>query len=83
MSSSSLPLDGQAAIVTGSSRNVGRAIALALAADGAAIVVNAMNDDEGATAVVAEIEAAGGKAIKHMADVTGQTLHVNGGRYLP
>ena len=70
MSSSSLPLDGQAAIVTGSSRNVGRAIALALAADGAAIVVNAMNDDEGATAVVAEIEAAGGKAIKHMADVT-------------
>ena len=70
MSSSSLPLDGQAAIVTGSSRNVGRAIALALAADGAAIVVNAMNDNEGATAVVAEIEAAGGKAIKHMADVT-------------
>ena len=60
MSNSSLPLDGQAAIV-----------------------VNAMNDDEGATAVVAEIEAAGGKAIKHMADVTGQTLHVNGGRYLP
>ena len=42
-----------------------------LSLDGqAAIVVNAMNDDEGATAVVAEIEAAGGKAIKHMADVT-------------
>ena len=70
MSSSSLPLDGQAAIVTGSSRNVGRAIALALAADGAAVVVNARSDEDGATAVVAEIEAAGGKAIKHMADVT-------------
>jgi 3-oxoacyl-[acyl-carrier protein] reductase len=70
MSSSSLPLGGQAAIVTGSSRNVGRAIALALAADGAAVVVNARADDEGADAVVAEIIAEGGKAIKHLADVT-------------
>ena len=70
MSNSSLPLDGQTAIVTGSSRNVGRAIALALAADGAAVVINARSDEDGATAVVAEIEAAGGKAIKHMADVT-------------
>ena len=70
MSSSSLPLGGQAAIVTGSSRNIGRAIAQALAADGASVVVNARADEEGADAVVAEIEAAGGKAIKHMADVT-------------
>ena len=70
MSNSSLPLGGQVAIVTGSSRNIGRAIALALAADGASLVINARNDDEGADAVVAEIEEAGGKAIKHMADVT-------------
>ena len=70
MSDSSLPLDGQTAIVTGSSRNIGRAIALVLAADGACVVINARNDEEGADAVVAEIETAGGRAIKHMADVT-------------
>ena len=70
MTGSGLPLGGKTAIVTGSSRNIGRAIALALAADGAAVVVNARADEEGADAVVAEIEAAGGKAIKHMADVT-------------
>ena len=70
MTRSGLPLGGQTAIVTGSSRNIGRAIALALAADGASVVVNARSDEEGADAVVAEIEAAGGKAIKHMADVT-------------
>ena len=70
MSDSSLPLDGQTAIVTGSSRNIGRAIALVLAADGACVVINARNDEAGADAVVAEIETAGGRAIKHMADVT-------------
>ena len=70
MGYSNLPLDGQAAIVTGSSRNIGRAIALALAADGASLVINAREDHEGADAVVAEIQEAGGRAIKHMADVT-------------
>jgi len=70
MNNSNLPLAGQTAIVTGSSRNVGRAIAVGLAADGASVVVNARDDDDGATAVVAEIIAAGGKAIKHMANVT-------------
>ena len=73
MRDSGLPLGGQTAIVTGSSRNIGRAIALALAADGAAVVINARNDEEGADAVVAEIEAAGGRAIKHMADVTDES----------
>ena len=56
MSKSGLPLGGQAAIVTGSSRNIGRASALALAADGASRVINARNDNEGADAVVAEID---------------------------
>ena len=41
-------LDGKVAIVTGSARNIGRATALALAADGAAIVVNAVHDQDAA-----------------------------------
>ncbi len=64
------PLSGQAAIITGSARNIGREIALALAADGAAIVVNAVQDRDAADAVAREIEAAGGRAHVHMADVT-------------
>ena len=70
MSITKLPLTGKNAVITGSSRNIGRAIALALAADGASIVINARTDNDGALAVVAEIEAAGGRAIKHMADVS-------------
>lgn len=64
------PLSGQAAIITGSARNIGREIALALAADGAAIVVNALQDRDAADSVAKEIEAAGGRAHVHMADVT-------------
>lgn len=64
------PLSGQAAIITGSARNIGREIALALAADGAAIVVNAVQDRDAADAVAREIEATGGRAHVHMADVT-------------
>ena len=63
-------LDGGAAIVTGSAQNIGRATALALAEAGAALVINARYSEEQANAVVAEIEAAGGRAIVHMADVT-------------
>ncbi len=63
------PLEGKAAIVTGSARNIGRATALRLAASGAAVLVNAVADEEAAQAVAAEIEAAGGRAAVHMADV--------------
>ena len=38
------PLHGKVAIVTGSARNIGRAIAIALGADGANVVVNAVRD---------------------------------------
>ncbi|HXF55592.1 MAG TPA: SDR family oxidoreductase [Hyphomicrobiaceae bacterium] len=65
-----LPLQGQVAIVTGSSRRNGKAMALALAADGAAVVVNARTAQDEIGQVVREIEAAGGRALAHLADVT-------------
>ncbi len=63
-------LDGKVAIVTGSARNIGRATALALAADGAAIVVNAVHDQDAADRVAREITDAGGQAISFLCDVT-------------
>ena len=64
------PLDGKVALVTGSGRNIGRAIALRLAKDGAAIVVNGRSDQGALDSVVREIEAAGGRAISVIADVS-------------
>jgi 3-oxoacyl-[acyl-carrier protein] reductase len=63
-------LDGKVALVTGAGRNIGRAIALDLAAAGAAVVVNARSNRAEAEAVAADIEAAGGKALPYLADVT-------------
>jgi 3-oxoacyl-[acyl-carrier protein] reductase len=63
-------LEGRVALVTGAARNIGRAIALALADAGAAVVVNAHSSAEEAQAVAAEIEAAGGRAFAHLADVS-------------
>jgi 3-oxoacyl-[acyl-carrier protein] reductase len=62
-------LTGKVAIVTGAGRNIGRAIALALAEGGASIVVNARSNRAEAEAVAREIEAAGGKALVHIGDV--------------
>src|ERR1700716_3800257 len=64
-------LTGKVAIVTGAGRNIGRAIALALAGGGASVVVNARSNRVEADAVVREIEAAGGKALVHLGDVAG------------
>ena len=61
-----ITLDGQVAIVTGAGQGLGRAHALALAARGANIVVNDLNN---ATSVVDEIKDAGGDAIANDADV--------------
>jgi 3-oxoacyl-[acyl-carrier protein] reductase len=62
-------LSGRVAIVTGAGRNIGRAIAIALADGGAAVVVNARSNVQEAKAVAGEIERAGGKALAVTADV--------------
>jgi 3-oxoacyl-[acyl-carrier protein] reductase len=62
-------LAGKVALVTGASRNIGRAIARALAAGGAAIAVNARTSREEADGVAAEIRTAGGQAEVYMADI--------------
>jgi 3-oxoacyl-[acyl-carrier protein] reductase len=64
------PLAGKTALVTGSARNIGRATALRLAASGANVIVNAVQDRAAAEAVRAEIEAIGGRAIVALADVS-------------
>jgi 3-oxoacyl-[acyl-carrier protein] reductase len=58
------------AVVTGSSRGIGRAIALRLAAGGARVVVNYRSDASGAEEVVGQIMAGGGQAIAVQADVS-------------
>jgi 3-oxoacyl-[acyl-carrier protein] reductase len=63
-------LEGRVALVTGASRNIGRATALALADGGAAVIVNARDSIEEARAVAAEIEARGGRAVALVADVS-------------
>ncbi len=69
MAPSSTPLGGQVAIVTGASRGIGRSIALALAAEGAQVVVNYAQSATAAQALTAEIIANGGEAIALQADV--------------
>lgn len=63
-------LTGKVALVTGGARNIGRAISRALAAGGAAVMVNARSSRAEAEESVAQIKAAGGRAALHIADVT-------------
>src|SRR5690349_23981347 len=63
-------LGGKVALVTGGARNIGRAISRALAAGGAAVMVNARTSRAEAEQTVADIEAEGGRAAVHVADVT-------------
>ncbi|MGB5913620.1 MAG: 3-oxoacyl-[acyl-carrier-protein] reductase [Phormidesmis sp.] len=63
-------LDGKVALITGSSRGIGKAAALALAQQGGKIVVNYARSSEAADAVVAQIEEMGTEAIALQADVS-------------
>ena len=65
-----IDLSRRIALVTGASRGIGRAIALALAECGAAVVVNYRTRADEADAVVERIHAAGGRAIAVSADVS-------------
>jgi 3-oxoacyl-[acyl-carrier protein] reductase len=64
-----LKLAGKTALVTGASKGIGAAVAKHLAAAGASVVVNYSSSKAGANQVVAEIIAAGGKAVAIQADV--------------
>lgn len=65
----SVDLSGRVALVTGGSRGIGRAIALALAQAGAAVALNYRRDEDAAREVVARIEEAGGRAVAVRGDV--------------
>jgi 3-oxoacyl-[acyl-carrier protein] reductase len=66
-------LTGKVAVVTGASKGIGAGIAKALAAEGAAVVVNYASSKSGADTVVAAITAAGGKAVAVRGDVSKAT----------
>jgi len=63
-------LAGKVAVVTGASKGIGAGIAKALAAEGAAVVVNYASSKAGADSVVASIRAAGGRAVAVRGDVS-------------
>ena len=63
-------LQGKVAVVTGSSKGIGAAIAQRLAADGASVVINYSRSADEAEALVKRIQSAGGKAVAVKADVS-------------
>ena len=64
------PLTGKVAIVTGSSRGIGRAIAERLGKGGASVVVNYVRNADKSREVVSAIETAGGRALAVRADMS-------------
>ena len=65
-----MKLEGKVALVTGSGRNIGRAIALAFAAEGASVAVNGLQNRESVEEVARLIEDRGGRAHPVLADVS-------------
>ncbi|MEW5920309.1 MAG: 3-oxoacyl-ACP reductase family protein [Bacillota bacterium] len=63
-------LKNRVAIITGSSRGIGKAIALEMAKEGAKVAINYLSNEEKAQSVVKKIEKEGGKAIAVKADVS-------------
>lgn len=63
-------LAGKVAIITGAGKNIGKAIALTLAANGASVVVNGRADRAIVEETAGEIRAAGGRAMPYLADVS-------------
>ena len=65
-----MDLKGKSALITGSSRGIGREVALRFARDGAKVVVNGVASRDKAEAVASEIRALGGEAAVVLADVS-------------
>jgi glucose 1-dehydrogenase len=65
-------LAGQKALVTGANSGIGEAVAIALGQAGADVLVNYVQGDDAANAVVDRIKAFGGKAVAHKADVSSE-----------
>ncbi len=65
-----MKLEGRTALVTGASRGIGRAIALALAEEGADVAINYVSNEEAAASLVEEIQTLGRRAVLARADVS-------------
>ncbi|MDA8595185.1 glucose 1-dehydrogenase [Flavobacteriaceae bacterium] len=66
-------LEGKVAVVTGGGRDIGRAVCVKLASQGAKVVVNYFDSESDRDATLAEIKAVGGEAVAVYADVTKQS----------
>ena len=62
-------LEGKTALITGSGRNIGRAIVLKLAAEGANVVINTRSNKDEAESVAEEARSLGANALPFIADV--------------
>ena len=71
------PLAGKVALITGAARRSGRATAIKLAADGAAVAINTRRSADVANEVKKEIEAQGGTANVYVCDITGENAVID------
>jgi glucose 1-dehydrogenase len=74
---STYSLNGQSALVTGANSGIGKAVAIALAQNGASVVVNYVTRPEAAEEVVQKIQSSGGRAIAIEADVSNEKQVLN------